>query len=120
MNTPKRKRRKKEMIMQTNSNPNNLPLILARETFGIIDPATGQRYEDIKKAYLHAKEVTAEELKQSEICKAPNGILYKIQIDKETWQKIMKDGAAYCVISFQQRTYGNFALIRLFKKELRK
>ena len=106
--------------MLTNSNPKHLPLILVRETFGIIDPATGQRYEDIKKAYLHARTVTAAEIKESEICKAPNGILYKIQVDKETRQKILKDGSAQCVISFQQRTYGNFALIRLFKKELKK
>lgn len=104
--------------MPMNSNPNNLPLILARETFGIIDPSTGERYADIKKAYLHAKTVTAEEISLSEICKAPNGILYKIQVDKETKQEILSKGSAACIISFQQRTYGNYALIRLFKKEL--
>lgn len=104
----------------TNSNINkdsNLPLILVRETFGIIDPSTNERYADIKKAYLHARTVTADEIKESEICKAPNGILYKIQLDKETRAEILKKGEAHCVISFQQRTYGNFALIRLFKKE---
>lgn len=90
---------------------------LDRDTFGIID-ADGKRYKDIKRAYLHARLVTLEEVLSRTILKSPSAkdqIEYQIQLDSKTYREIKSNGLAKCLISFQQRTTGNYALIRLFK-----
>jgi hypothetical protein len=128
----------KEIMMNSNSKDSKLPEVnfysnrtnrsnviefptllntLDRDTFGIID-ADGKRYKDIKRAYLHARIVTLEEVLSSSITKSPSAkdqIEYKIQLDSKCYREIKSNGLAKCLISFQQRTTGNFALIRLFK-----
>lgn len=98
------------------SAPSILPI---RETFGITD-AEGNKYPDIIKAFLHARPVTIEEIEQDFLIKSPSSKdtrKYKIQVDAATKRQIKKLGSAACIISYQQRTYGDFALIRLFSWE---
>jgi uncharacterized protein YxjI len=109
-------------MMSSNYNPatSTTPAILPlRETFGITD-AEGNKYPDIIKAFLHARSVSYEEINKATIMKSPSSISpkeYKIQVDSVTRNEIKKLGSAPCIISFQERTYGNFALIRLFKSK---
>lgn len=100
----------------TSSSPSIIPI---RETFGITD-AEGNKYPDIIKAFLHARSVSYEEIKKATILKSPSSLSskeYKIQVDSVTRNEIKKLGSAPCIISYQERTYGNFALIRLFKSK---
>ena len=93
-----------------------------RDSFGLIDE-NGKRYTDIKKAFLHARKVYCTEIYKPFFIKSPSEkdpILYKIQLDGKTRKKIKAEGFANCLISFQQRTDGNFAFIRLFEKEEKK
>jgi len=88
-----------------------------RETFGILK-RNGEKYKDIIGAFMVARIVSVNDLHSGFLRPSPNEPIYAIHTDWETFKEIMDNNEAQCVISFQRRTTGNFAMTRLYKKEL--
>lgn len=95
-----------------NSNPTIMRNF--RETFGIIGK-NNIRYRDILEAYIEARIISVNDLYIGFLKD-----IYQIHIDNKAYKEIMQNNEAKCIISYQKRTTGNFAMIRLFKKELLK
>lgn len=88
-----------------------------RETFGILK-RNGEKYKDIIGAYISQRIVNINDLHAGFLRPVKNEAIYTIHTDSETFHKINEENEALCVISFQRRTYGNFAMVRLYKPEL--
>ena len=88
-----------------------------RETFGILK-TNGQKYKDIIGAYITKQVVSVNDVHKGFLRPTKNSPIYAIHTDWETFSYIMDNNEAYCVISFQRRTNGNFAMVRLYKQEL--
>lgn len=98
----------------THSNSNSK----IRETFGIIDPLTKQKYKDIKRSFLELRRITKEDLLNREILepstrKAP----YLLHTDLKVNRIIFNEGYCDCIVSYQERTTGRIALARIFIKK---
>lgn len=83
-----------------------------RETFGIIDPLTKEVYKDIKSSFLLTRVITIEDLYNSSIKEASQDFL--LHVDDKLWFRILRNKQENCIVSYQIRTNGNFALARLF------
>ena len=85
-----------------------------RQTFGIIDPSTKQKYKDILNSFLIAKRVTVEDLRNKYIIPTSknkeNEIFYTLHADSKVRRIIRKEGECPCIISFQTRRVGNQAV----------
>ena len=85
-----------------------------RQTFGIIDPSTKQKYKDILNSFLIAKRVTVEDLKNRYIIPTSknkeNEIFYTLHADSKVRIIIRKEGECPCIISFQIRKVGSSVL----------
>jgi len=88
-----------------------------RETFGILK-TNGEKYKDIIGAYIDSRIVSINDLHAGFLRPSKNDYIYTIHTDAETFHTIMNENEAHCVISYQRRTTGNFAMVRLYKPEL--
>jgi hypothetical protein len=109
---------KKEMMMSSNT-PNSLKRLPAnfRDTFGILK-RNGEKYKDVIGAFIVQRIVSINDLHSGFLRPSKNEGIYTIHTDSETFKRINEENEALCVISFQKRTNGNFALIRLYKTSL--
>lgn len=110
----------KKMIMM-NSNPHSHRRFPAnfRETFGITNK-NGTKYKDIISSFLFLSYVSALELKKG-FLRNPlnrNDNPYVMHTDYKTFMTINRNEQdTKCIISFQKRTTGNFAMVRLFEEK---
>jgi hypothetical protein len=86
-----------------------------RETFGILD-SNGEMYSDIIGASLQNRIIDINTLHRGFL--TLGSYKYTIHCDLETFQTICNENEAYCVVSFQRRTTGNYAMVRKYKLSL--
>lgn len=88
-----------------------------RNTFGLIDPLTKKRYEDILSAHLQLLYLSFETWNEcgSLAESRDRNKDYAILIDHATLKELIQKGTIPCIVSFQRRTTGNYAVVRLFK-----
>jgi len=109
-----------------NSNPNDSKLnnhlrtpayISLGISFGVRD-SNGEILKTIKSSFLLSKILTeADLLAGSVISPNKHSIPYLLSVDSALRTKIFKEGKAACIISFQQREEGNFAVARLWEEK---
>lgn len=88
-----------------------------RETFGVIDKATGQKYPDILSCFLQEAYFTYAHLYADWLLPKNGNLYYSLQMDSKLKQKLktLRGGEEQKVIvSFQRRTTGAIALARIF------
>jgi len=94
----------------------NKMTIKIRETFGVVNPLTSKQYTDIILASIEARLIT-------EIKLLPNSVLfyrdeaYLIHCDSKLKRKLREEGLVRVIVSFQKRTYGNYAECRIFTEK---
>ena len=101
-----------------NSNNSNKVAQVALDTeFGIRD-SYGLIKENIKDAFLLSKIIYIEDL-SSNVIFSPNKAHtpYNLVTDSSLRSKLYNEGKASCLISFQRRTEGNFAVARLWEEK---
>ena len=85
-----------------------------RQTFGIIDPSTKQKYKDILNSFLIAKRVSKEDLKNRYIIPTSKNkeheIFYSLHADSKVRRIIRREGEYPSIISFQTRKIGSSVL----------
>ena len=87
-----------------------------RETFGILDPSTSKLYSDIIGASLQNRMISYSHIDRGYLTLGSSK--YQIHVDKETLHEILYNYETYCVVSFQRRTNGCYAMVRLYKPSL--
>ena len=102
-----------------NSNPNTRITTPAYISIGIefgVRDSTGSMKHNIKDAFLLSKILYIADL-QSGIIFSPNKshVPYQLIADSALKSKLYNEGKASCIISFQRRTEGNFAVARLWE-----
>jgi hypothetical protein len=85
-----------------------------RATFGILD-SNGKQYPDIIRSFLELRYITKEDIMRGYL--DASRFHYILHVDGKTGKEIERDGYAKCIISFQHRTTGLFAIVRLFEQE---
>ena len=94
-----------------------------RETFGIIDPKTKQKYKDVLKSFLILRRITRQDLASSTVFPSPHSAnSYTLHADAKVRRIINRDGDCPCIVSFQTRRVGNrsvqnIAFARLYEME---
>ena len=85
-----------------------------RQTFGIIDPSTKQKYKDILNSFLIAKRVTKKDIKNKYIIPTSKNkeheLYYSLHTDSKVRRIIKEEGECPCIISFQIRKVDNCSL----------
>ena len=94
-----------------------------RETFGIIDPKTKQKYKDVLRSFLILRRITRQDLASSTVFPNPHSAnSYTLHADAKVRRIINRDGDCPCIVSFQTRRVGNksvqnIAFARLYEME---
>lgn len=88
---------------------------LVRDTFGIIDPATGKQYDDIIFAFIHRDVISDSKLQFNSVLSDLKGETYSIQMDSKTRKKLKEEGLIEVIVSYQKRTTGNYAMVRIYR-----
>ena len=94
-----------------------------RETFGIIDPKTKQKYKDVLRSFLILRRITWQDLASSTVFPNPHSAnSYTLHADAKVRRIINRDGDCPCIVSFQTRRVGNrsvqnIAFARLYEIE---
>ena len=89
---------------------------IPRNTFGIIDPANKERYDDILGSHLELRTILFEEwyesgyIQESRDRKKP----YRLLLDHKTAKELIQLGMITAMVSFQRRDDGCYAVARLF------
>lgn len=99
------------------SNASSSP-IPPRNTMGLYDPITKQRYPDIISAHLQLRTLHFEEWYFDKAIRESRDRqkLYDLLIDFNLQRELIKHGRAAVIVSFQVRTTGLFAVARLWKE----
>lgn len=95
-----------------------LPNNVIRNTFGLRDSETQQKYEDIISAHLENRILSLSSLKESNYIIAETrdrNKLYTVLLDSKAEQALKQGETTKAIISFQVRTNGCFAIARLFQ-----
>ena len=94
-----------------------------RETFGIIDPSTKQKYKDVLRSFLILRRITRQDLASSTVFPNPHSAnSYLLHADAKVRRIINREGDCPCIVSFQTRRVGNksvqnIAFARLYEME---
>ena len=94
-----------------------------RETFGITDPKTKQKYKDVLRSFLILRRITRQDLASSTVFPNPHSAnSYTLHADAKVRRIINRDGDCPCIVSFQTRRVGNrsvqnIAFARLYEIE---
>lgn len=94
-----------------------------RETFGIVDPKTKQKYKDVLKSFLILRRITRQDLASSTVFPSPHSAnSYQLHADSRVRKIINQRGDCPCIVSFQTRRVGNksvqnIAFARLYEME---
>ena len=82
-----------------------------RETFGIIDPSTKQKYKDVLRSFLILRRITRQDLASSTVFPNPHSAnSYTLHADAKVRRIINREGDCPCIVSFQTRRVGNQAV----------
>jgi hypothetical protein len=89
---------------------------IPRNTFGIYDPATKDRYDDILGSHLELRTILCEEwYENGYIHESKDRIKpYRLLLDHKTAKHLIQDGLIKAMVSFQRRDDGCYAVARLF------
>ena len=94
-----------------------------RETFGIVDPKTKQKYKDVLRSFLILRRITRQDLASSTVFPNPHSAnSYTLHADAKVRRIINREGDCPCIVSFQTRRVGNrsvqnIAFARLYEIE---
>ena len=94
-----------------------------RETFGIIDPSTKQKYKDVLRSFLILRRITRQDLASTFVYPNPHSAnSYQLHADSKVRRIINQKGDCPCIVSFQTRRVGNkniqnIAFARLYEIE---
>ena len=94
-----------------------------RETFGIVDPKTKQKYKDVLKSFLILRRITRQDLASTFVYPNPHSAnSYQLHADSKVRRIINQKGDCPCIVSFQTRRVGNksvqnIAFARLYEIE---
>ena len=94
-----------------------------RETFGIVDPKTKQKYKDVLRSFLILRRITRQDLASSTVFPNPHSAnSYQLHADAKVRRIINREGDCPCIVSFQTRRVGNksvqnIAFARLYEIE---
>ena len=94
-----------------------------RETFGIVDPKTKQKYKDVLRSFLILRRITRQDLASSTVFPNPHSAnSYLLHADAKVRRIINREGDCPCIVSFQTRRVGNksvqnIAFARLYEME---
>lgn len=90
-----------------------------RNTFGLYDPATKQKYEDILVSHLELRRLLLEEwLIDRKIAESKDRQKeYIVLLDFKTQRALLRDGIIDVLVSFQHRKDGCYAVCRLWNPE---
>ena len=82
-----------------------------RETFGITDPKTKQKYKDVLRSFLILRRITRQDLASSTVFPNPHSAnSYLLHADSKVRRIINREGDCPCIVSFQTRRVGNQAV----------
>ena len=82
-----------------------------RETFGIVDPKTKQKYKDILRSFLILRRITRQDLASTFVYPNPHSAnSYLLHADAKVRRIINREGDCPCIVSFQTRRVGNQAV----------
>lgn len=91
-----------------------------RKTFGIINPKTGKRYNDIVKHFLVTRNISLYDSNRGFVTCNENEI-YRLHLDTSLKTFLKEKQECKCIISFQLRIHKReeqrIALARIYKKE---
>lgn len=94
---------------------------IVRDTFGIKEQKTGKPYHDILTAFLQLRYITDKDLDNGFIFENPakeevtnTNDLFFLHCDGKLRRLLQQKQEVQCIISFQIRTTGNFAIARIF------
>lgn len=90
----------------------NTPMKKKTVTFHVFRK-DGSKNPDIKKYFLENLTLTAQDALEGKI-KLQDGTLWDIVLESPVHSALRGADAVKCLVSFQARTYGNFAVFRLF------
>lgn len=87
-----------------------------RNTFGILDKETKERYPDILSSHLELRRISFDEwfLDKYIAESADRNKSYRLLLDHKTAKELVQHGSIKAIISFQMRNNGAFAIARLF------
>jgi hypothetical protein len=87
-----------------------------RNTFGIIDPLTAERYPDLIASHLELRRITFNDwfVYQTITESADRQKPYKLLLDHKTAKTLIQHKEIKVLISFQHRKDGCYAVARLF------
>ena len=94
-----------------------------RETFGIVDPKTKQKYKDVLRSFLILRRITRQDLASSTVFPNPHSAnSYLLHADAKVRRILNREGDCPCIVSFQTRRVGNrsvqnIAFARLYEIE---
>lgn len=84
-----------------------------RKTFGIYDPQTNKRYDDIISSFLMTKQLSLNDIHNGTISPDRSLTKYILHVDNNAELAIKRHGILRCIISFQTRTTGKYAIARI-------
>lgn len=85
-----------------------------RETFGIVDPKTKQKYKDVLKSFLILRRNNWQDLASSTVFPNPHSAnSYQLHADAKVRRIINREGDCPCIVSFQTRRVGKIKLFRI-------
>ena len=72
---------------------------------------------DIKRAFLHPLNITAEDAINGTLTLTDDGSLWKLVLEEAVRDTLRKQATAYCICSFQLRRSGAYCVARLNRNE---
>lgn len=89
---------------------------LPRNTFGIIDKLTGEKYPDLLASHLELRSISFDEwfLDKYISESADRKKSYKLLLDHKTAKELIQHQTIDCMVSFQLRIDGSYAVARVF------
>lgn len=89
-----------------------------RDTFGIKDPKTGKKYKDISVSFLQLRKLSLRDFETGILFENPTSIdsdrVFILHCDSVLRKKLQEEKEVPCMISFQRRIDGDFAIARIF------
>ena len=79
----------------------------------------GSKNPDIKLFFLENMVIDAHTA-TSETLKLQDGTVWSLILEQQVKEALKRETEVACLVSFQARTYGNYAVARLFDKDKRK
>lgn len=76
--------------------------------------ADGSKVPTLRRSFIIKQDITQAEL-DANVVSLDDGTSWELVVDDEVWDRIKQQGSAYCIVSYQAHSHGNYAVARLFK-----